>query len=96
MSSQNNLTPIDKKLSCKKCCKTIAKTRRFISCQQCESNFHIKCFNEEPSTSKTNNTNLPVTCSQCKLKNKKCGKCAKTTGKNHRYINCSYVLENFI
>ena len=85
MSSYNNLSS---KISCKKCCKAIAKTRRFMTCQQCESQFHIKCYNTDSSSSKTNK-DLPEICSQCEKKSKKCGKCSKAIGKNHRYINCS-------
>ena len=95
MSSEINVTSNNTKLSCKKCCKTIAKTRRFISCQQCESKFHIKCYDTEVfHTSKANKNNDPplTLCLQCKQKNKKCGKCSKVIGTKHRYINCSKCL----
>ena len=66
-----------------------------MTCQQCDSKFHIRCSDTEFNTSKANeNKNIHEICSQCKLKNKKCGKCNKLIGKNHRYINCSKCSRN--
>ena len=97
MSSHDDDVTLDSiKISCKTCCKTIAKTRRFISCQQCDSKFHIKCFNTESSASKTTKSQgINELCSQCNQKNKKCGRCTKVIGTNHRYINCSNCFGKF-
>ena len=96
MSSPEFLTTNNRKISCKTCCKSIAKTRRFISCHQCQSNFHVKCFKTDSNTSgKNKNKSTQEICIQCQQKNKKCGICVKIIAKNHRYVNCSKCFGKF-
>ena len=84
------------KTNCNVCCKTIARTHRFINCQLCESKVHIKCNKTDTNSyNKIKKEHLPEICFKCQQKSKKCGICLKVFAKNHKHIKCSKCLGKF-
>ena len=73
---------------CLICIKTIAKNHRFIHCQTCKANVHIKCNRTDINTfNKITEENLPQFCINCKP-DRNCGICRKQISVNQKKLQC--------